>query len=189
VGAVKLADLTPETVALDVARASHDHVVDLTMRLLAPSCEGPWLPRGQDIDASLRSTQIYLTVLDLAAYAIRGEPLDAPVQEYLISLIPLYSTAVGADVDVDGLASDADPQTPLGLVIAAALARSELAAKRPLTTAQLAVLGGVSEAYVRRLVTSGELGRARGGGSGPGQGHRVSARDAERWLRSRATAG
>lgn len=181
---MRLHELTPERVALDVARASCDHVVDLTMRLLSPVCEGPWLPRGQDVDVSLRSTQIYLTVLDLAAYAIRGTALDAPVQEYLISLVPAHQSALGSDADVDGLADDADPSTPLGLVIAAALAREALDAGRPLTSAQLAVLGGVSASYVRRLVSSGELGRP--GDGGHGGGHTIRAREARRWLDERA---
>jgi len=75
---VKLADIDPHAVALDVARQSHAHVVDLTSRLLSPICDGPWLPRGQPEDAALRSTQIYLTVRDLAACVLADRRVPAP---------------------------------------------------------------------------------------------------------------
>lgn len=175
--------MTPDAIALDVARAAHGHVVDLTIRLLSPTCDGPWLPQSVDADASLRATQIYLTVRDLAAYALEGAPLDAPVHEYLVSLIPLWSAVYGeGTTEIDGIV-EREPTTDLGRVIALAVAREAIDDGRPITTYQLATLAGITVQHARRLVAGGELGKP--GVGGHGEGHVIGAADARAWLASR----
>lgn len=178
---MKLTDLNPDTVALDVARAALDHVSTLLIHL---SPMGDVRTAGIALD-ELQSCELYLSTRRLAAYAIARAPLDAPVQEYLISLVPCVAAALGEGTrEVDGLGADADPSTPLGLVICAALAREALDAGRNLTTAQLAVLGGVSQQYVRRLLSSGEL-DGWIGPRGHGGGHEITAEAARAWLDAR----
>jgi hypothetical protein len=113
-------------------------------------------------------------VMRLTAYAQRGEPLDASVQEYCITLIPVASDAL----DDSG---EPDPSTDLGLVVSCALAREELAAGRPVSTTRLAALGGVTAGRVRQLVAAGDL--------AVGKDDKVRARDALRWLSGRGVLG
>lgn len=168
-----LGKIDPEALALKTARTAVDHVVSLQMGLF--SINNVSAPDPQH-------TEIYRTVHRLAHHAVTGEPLDAPVQEYLISLIPLYSAALGEGTrDVDGLLGDADPETELGLVISAAVAREQLdIGLEPLTVAQLAALSGISQRQVRQLGATGELAVTEG---------EVQPAEARRWLASRGVPG
>jgi hypothetical protein len=124
-------------------------------RLNTPKRKGPSKRARRRATAS-SNTQLYHSVRDLASYAVRGGELDAPVQEFLVSLIPCYSAAVGdgtRERDVDGL-TESQPTTSLGLVIAAAVAREALAQGKRVTPAQLAVLGGLDRARVLQLITA-----------------------------------
>jgi hypothetical protein len=121
-----------------------------------------------------------MTVLDLAAYAISGNGLDAPVQEYLVSLIPLWSSVAGGATDIDGLQAEADPETPLGLVVCAAVARELLELGRSISAVQLAALACLSATQVRQLARSGELVLDDG---------EIAAKEARRWLGARGVPG
>lgn len=163
--------IDPAALAIETARTAVDHVLRLQMDLFG--LEEASAPDPQH-------TEIRRTVQRLAHYAVTGDALDAPVAEYLISLIPLWSAAEGNGSDVD-VGRDADPDTELGLVIVAALAREQLdTGIEPLTTAQLAALSGSSQRLVQQLVASGELAAEDGA---------VAPAEARRWLAARAVPG
>lgn len=170
----QLPRIDPAALALETARTAIDHLARLQMGLLGIDhlSSSPEPPR----------TEIYGTVLRLAHYAVTGEQLDAPVAEYLISLIPLYSAALGeGTADVDGLVADADPETELGLVIAAAQAREQLdQGVVHLSLGQLATLSGLSRRQLQQLASSGEIVADEGS---------VAPSEARRWLAARAVPG
>lgn len=172
---LRLAQIDPEALAREIAQQSLDHLHSSLLGLLGMdwTLRAPGGGRGD-----LVLTPIYQAVRALARYAVHGDELDAPVHEYLISLVPLWMAVIG-QTDAEGI-DDADPSTELGLIILAARARDELARKRPVSALQLATLAGVDAAHVRLLVRQGEL-RAVPDES-PIQ---ISARDAKRWLSSR----
>lgn len=178
---LRLRDLDPHAVALEVCTALLDHVTS-TLWQISPI--GEVKTPGIEV-AGLVGCQLYHSVRDLAQYAVRGGELDAPVQEYLVSLIPLYSAAVGGGTaDVDGLV-ESEPATPLGVVIAAAVARETLGEGRPVTPAQLATLGGVDRDYLLRLAAAGDLPGARQAQDGR-RPWTVTAKGALQWLASRS---
>jgi hypothetical protein len=166
--------IDPATLALETWRRAVDHIASLQMSLLAIDAVGG-APEPE-------RTEVYRTVRTLAHYAVTGEGLDAPVQEYLISLIPLYSSAVGdGTVDVDGLVDGADPETELGLVIAAATARELLdTGLADLDLGQLAVLSGLSRRQLQQLAASEEIAVRDG---------EVAPAEARRWLAARGVPG
>jgi hypothetical protein len=169
--APRLRDLDPSAVALAIAQQALDHVVNLTMRLISVHTI-PQLPEPEH-------TEIYRVVRTLTGYARGDHALDSSVHEYLISLIPLWQAPVG-EVDVDLLAEDADLHTELGLVIRAALAREKFTKGQPLTTADLAALGGMAQPAVALLLRRGEI-----RGERSDYGWTVRAKEARRWLETR----
>lgn len=172
----RLAQIDPQAVARDVAQSVLDHIGHVQLQLLGVEHISP--------QPEPEHTEIYRVVRTLAHYAVHGGELDASVHEYLISLVPLYSAVIGEERDVDGML-DADPETDLGCVIAGALARERLALRRePLTTRDLAVLGGLAQDAVGLLIRRGELAGERAEG-----GWRVSPKEARRWLRARGVDG
>jgi hypothetical protein len=177
----KLTHLTPEIVAYEVAKTTVEHASNLIVALLSPAYDHLHASQSRRSPNELCcETQVYMTVLDLSAYAINGAALDAPVQEYLVSLLPLWSSAAGECPDIDGLVGDVDPATQLGLVICAASAREKLAAGQSVSAAQLAVLSGLSATQVRLLARNGELELSDG---------EIAAKAARRWLAVRGVSG
>lgn len=169
----RLSQLVPEQVAEDTAHRALEHVCNLTMSLLSPTAElrGSMKPR---------ETQIFETVRSLAHYAIHGRGLDADVHEYLVSLIPLYTSVAGGDASVDGISDEADPETPLGLVICAALARERIDSNGSLHAVDIAALADLSATQVRLLMRTGEI---------PARENTVTAKNAKRFLQARRVAG
>jgi hypothetical protein len=170
----------PHTVALDLCRQTIDHVQSLLIPL---SPIGTVATPSIDVD-QLQSCELYLSTRRLAQYAVNGGELDAPVQEYLISLIPCYSAAVGSGTaEIDGLV-EAQPETALGLVIAAAVARDAMDNGKSVTPAQLAVLAGIDRQRVLQLITAGDMPGAKQEPDGR-RGWTIAARSARKWLSSR----
>lgn len=120
------------------------------------------------------------TIADLARYARDGVALDAPVQEYLVSLIPLWSAPLGHAPSPLEIEDEADPDEPLGLVIHAALAREAIEQGQPVTARQLGALAGVDAQHIRLLARDGEIDLDAG---------RATAKEARRWLSGRGVAG
>lgn len=113
-------------------------------------------------------------VVALTAYAQRGEGLDDEVAECCISLIPIAPEALDE-------AGRPDPSTPLGLVVAAALAREKIERGFPISTTALAVFAGLSAGRIRQLVVGKEIEITEAG--------EVPASVAKRWLGARGVAG
>lgn len=114
-------------------------------------------------------------VMMLTAYAQHGHRLDAPVQEYCISLIPVAGDALDDSVNPD-------PSTELGLVVSAAMCREALECGLDVSTARLAALAGLSLEAIQKLVKKGEL---KAEVKGRGHATEVDAGDAIRWLGAR----
>lgn len=158
---LRLRDLDPALVARGVATQVLEHLARLEMDLLGIDHVSRNKPEPEH-------AEIYRVVRRLAGYARGDHVLDAPVQEYMISLIPLYQAPLGDVPEVDGL-GDEDPHTELGLVILAAQAREKieqatgrgklagLAAQQPLSTAEVAALASLSRRQIQQLVAKGEL--------------------------------
>jgi len=164
----------PEQVAEEIANNAIDHVASLTMSLLTFDAQ----PHAVD---DPRCTSIYSEVRKFTYYATRGVLFEGDsVHEYMISLIPLYQSVCGGDAAVDGISEDADPETPLGLVICAGLARDRIARGEAVSAVELAVLSDLSDRQVRQLIRDGEI-AARGG--------KISAKTAHRFLMTRKVPG
>lgn len=175
---MKLADIDPAELARTTIREALDAIHSQLFGLVPFADYRIVDGGGQPVDVeNLAGSTVGHAVVDLTRYAQTGAALDAPVQEYCITLIPVAGDAL----DDSG---KPDPSTPLGLVVAAATAREDLAAGRPVTTARLAILGGVSQARVRQLVAAGELG-AKLDASTDRDTLLVRAEDALRWLSTR----
>lgn len=126
----------------------------------------------------------------VARYALDGTPPDdAPIDEYLVSLAPLYTRASdGGTFTIPELDSEADPTTPWGLALVAAVARQQLERGEPLTHGQLATLASVSSHRLSQLVAAGDAPTSRAGGR-DGRRRLYSARRCREWLRARGLAG
>lgn len=125
-------------------------------------------------------TDLAWSIRDLCAWAQRGEGEPAEIPDLLASVCSaLYPQPIdgGAD-EIADLAQDADPETEIGLVLAAAWARLRLSRGESLSTAQLAALGSVDPQHVRLLVRQGEIAAEEG---------QVHADEARRWLSARGT--
>jgi hypothetical protein len=172
----RLRDIDPSALARDIAGRVLDHIVSQAMSLVSVDAI-PSLPNAEQ-------TEIYRVVRALAGYARGDHGLDAPVQEYLISLGPLYLAVIGQTGEPDG----EELTTELGVVIHAAAGRAALERKPPrglpaptLSTLQLAALGGMAQRAVAALCRAGELEAEQ-----DDNGWRVSAKEARRWLATRA---
>lgn len=171
-----LQSISPEQLAKDVAEALEAHVGSMAFHV------------GKTL-VDMGPSEIRSSVHALAHYAIHGGALDAPVEEYLVSMLPLWMRASdGASVatpefdDID----KADPSTWVGqlaLVMRAAVGRELLDHGYPVAPAELAVLGGVTSHHVRLLLRTGEL-----DGIDDGSRWTIPAESARRWLILRGPA-
>lgn len=151
-----------------------DHVANLTMSLL--TLEVQRYPVEDPI-----CTRIYSEVRRFTYYAMHGAMFEGDsVHEYMISLIPLYQSVCGGDAAVDGISEEADPETPLGLVICAGLARERIGRGEAVSAVELAVLSGLSDRQVRQLIRDGEVAAREG---------KISAKTAKRFLMARKVPG
>lgn len=177
--APRLASIDPAALAAAVTRGAQEHLTRLAFAWGSPDAP------------PLDCWQLTHTVHSLASYAVAGARLDAPVQEYLISLLPLWTYAAGgAGVetpefdrayggDLDSL--DRDWRGELVLVMVAAIGRERVAAGEPVTVAQLAALGSMSPDAVRLLGRKGELALS-------GDPLECDADEARRWLSARGVS-
>jgi hypothetical protein len=183
---IRLADLTPDDVASAARRAVEDHILRLGWALAglgSPEVRVPMPSPLGDLAHSLRA---------LTAYAQTGAPLDAVVMEYALSIGPImygsaHDLAQGTWGDGD-MMGEAEPDSPWGVVLVAAVAREKIAsAGVPVTTHELAVLGSLSHVRMRQLVEAREVTPS------DERGHRgaalVDAHEARRWLAARGVGG
>jgi hypothetical protein len=171
----KIADIDPETLARDVL-ADALHRVNRTLFAIAPvSTYRLTNGNGKTLDVTTHPTSSTggEAIVRLVQYAQNGAELDAPVQEYAITLMDFAGEALDD-------ATDPSPATALGAVLAACLGRQAIATGSPVTTTQLALVAGVTPQYVRRMVSTGEV---------VADGSSVSAKVARQWLSGRGVPG
>lgn len=170
--APRLAQIDPAKLAESIASEVLDHMHSLHVSLLDMR-HVLSLPPAEE-------TEIYRVVRLVAGYAQGKHGLDAPVQEYLISLVPLWSSVLDDDSSRGPLSID----TELGVVVFAAEGRGELVGQRgALSTVQLAALGGMAADAVGLLCRRGEIKASNETGE-----WRVRAAEARRWLAARGAS-
>lgn len=176
---LKLAEIDGTKLAVETIQRALDHIYSMLFAL-APLGDArivtgdPAVPFGAPERDAVTASNVGEAVVMLTSYAQRGDELDAPVQEYAITLIPVAGDALDD-------ATTPDPSTELGLVVAAALGREAIDEGQPISTTRLAILGGVSPQRIRQLIAAGELSADKG--------NEVAAVDAKRWLSSRGVKG
>jgi hypothetical protein len=183
---MKLSEINPTELARETVDAIRAHIARVAFGL------GPvyqWHETSSGDGAE--NTDLGITVTELTKYAQTGqlgwwlhhsEPLDA-----CLTVASAYYGAAGwpglPDTD---FAADADPETSIGLVLVAAMARCTLAGYPPhghadgLTARELAALSGLSYYHVTRLMGSGDIAC-----SDDARGRVASVDEAKRWLRAR----
>ena len=171
----KIADIDPDTLAREVL-ADALHRVNRTIFVIAPA-SAYRLTNGAgktlDVAKAPSSSTGGEAIVRLVRYAKTGAELDAPVQEYAITLMDFAGEALDD-------ATDPSPATALGAVLAACLGRQAIATGSPVTTTQLALLADVTPQYVRRMVSTGEV---------VADGSSVAAKVARQWLSGRGVPG
>jgi hypothetical protein len=181
----RLRDLDPEVVATEAC----DLLVRQLGRVafaLAPAIDQGALA-GLDGPALARSTDIGIMVQQLTVYARDGAMGDWPDNGCAVDAVQsvcevLYSQAgVVGTFGVGELADEADPETVLGLVVVAAMARAGLARGEALTARELAALASCSADHVRLV--------ARQGGLRRGKNRQYSAPVCRTWLAGREVPG
>ncbi len=153
----RLNRIDPEKLAEEAEQRVLEYLSSFVMRL-SPSAKF-------EVDSAIN---LRFAVGALASYAQRGEGLDAPVTEYLQTIAeafwirpidgagyetPEFDRAYHGDLDE----LDDDLPGRLSLVMVAATGREALAAKRPVSVAQLAALASQSPDHVRLRAREGQL--------------------------------
>jgi len=188
----RLADMDPESLARDVVRRALDHVQSIVTRI-----DPTWSARivtvmGGDgempVGPDAHGLGIYATVVRLAHYARTGAlgdwQDDACAQDAVLDVMSLlYSEAGSGEIrggEYD--AADHDPETPIGLVIVAAMARMRLADRHTagVSARELGALAGITATQVRHLSRAGEIALEDGV---------VPRREARRFLAARGVPG
>lgn len=195
----RLAALTPDTLGAEVALELWHEIERRTYKLqpallVAPTRmvvpelpagapEGTPPPKpyiealsGERLAAALAETDLAWTVGDLCRYAQTGAMGDWEDTSDVLEVADEIADALGSSRAE--LAADDDRD--IGLVMAGALARVDLAAGESVTAHQLGVLAGVDPQHVRLLARQGEIAI---------EGGEIAADEATRWLGSRGVPG
>ena len=178
----RLDALEPVAVAAEACAAVARHRAWIALRL------SPALVPADEPDAAALAvgSDLGLTVQHLTAYAQTGALGDWPDDSCALDAVQdvcscLYSRAGDrAGFDAPDLRDDHDPDTDVGTVIRAAMARQMLSTGTPVPVAWLAALSSVGAVRMRQLVAAGEV---------PAVDGRVRAPDARRWLSGRRVPG
>jgi len=162
-----LRSIDPVTLARETVQEAIDRAHSLIMAV-----EPTWVQRVEygEREVPYEASALGHAVQCLTRYAQTGAPLDAPLSEYLITLVG------GAESALDD-SQTKEPSTDLARIIAAAQARDDAERGDPVRAVGLACLGDVHPVRVRQLVEGGELRAAERG--------YVRADDARRWLAAR----
>lgn len=162
----------------ELARATMDEALNRVHSILfalAPHASySVTTPDGKPLTSdNIHGSVVGDAVASLTRYAQTGVGIDAPVEEYCISLIPVADGAL----DDSG---EPEPSTELGLVVAAAQARERLSDGYSISTTSLAHLASVTPGFIRQLVAKNELVKVDG---------EIQAEDAVRFLSARGVPG
>jgi len=182
--------LDPEHESLVFVRGVLEHLRAGVLKQLAPiaSLYPDALP-----DAEIQRTPLYRTVHRIAKYAVHGSPPARPLASLLASLEPLLHAALLPPTELTTLLASINPDDEthaFKLLIAAAVARDQLAEGATLmTSAQLAILAGVTRRHVGAAIRAGQLEAATQGRAGSDGAALVEPAEAQRWLGARGIAG
>lgn len=182
----RIAHIDPDALALYCVESLARHAVN-TLHALFGAGMAPPIDVGAEKMAELARSpcsDVGAAARELTLYAQGRTQLGAPVQEYLISLVPLWSAAIG-DAPVEDFSSTGDPDTELGCVMRAAQAREDIESGiATVTPSQLAVLASVTDQQIRQLIRAGELDATE-----EGRTWAIAPTVARRWLASRGVPG
>jgi hypothetical protein len=188
----RLPELDPDAEALAFTRSIFQHYREGVGEHLAPVCSLE-LPEKRPAEESLRRMPIFEQVRRLAAFAIRGERLGQSLEQLLKPLQSLASSPLWERVDIAGIAANTDPnieESPIKLIIAGAFARAQiLERKHPVTSAQVAILAGMSRRNMGRIIADGGLPTVQEGRQGTHGSALISPAIAGDWLCERKIPG
>ena len=171
----RLRDIDPTT----VADQTQDALMGRLWRL-AQAC-GVTDP----VSPAMTPSEAWLAVHQLAVYAVTGTP-----PEHRLELVGEYCLSVSEIVGWLGEPTQLlDPETDLDVVLAAALAREELAHGRPVSSAQLAVLASLSRVHLGVLQRQGDAPTGERSEGVSGRPLRIDAAEAREWLAARGVPG
>lgn len=169
----RLHALTPDDVGAEAHRLVLEHLSRQAMRI------------GCTID-EVGPSDLALTAADLTRYAQTGDTGDWGAADGALDAAQSICEALYAQAGVPGtfetgeLAEDADPETPIGLVLVAAFGRMAIEQKKKVPVRQLAALSGIDYKSLELLARKGELSLEDG---------QVSSAEARRWLSGRGVPG
>jgi hypothetical protein len=170
----KLAALDPTAVADAVCQQVADHVSRLATQLWGGCTPQSGLVVGT-LHAEVQALVQWAQTGRAWDWEDSGDAWDAASQ--IVSA--LYGSAAGNE-DLGDLIGDADPETPIGIVLVATHCRVRIAQRESVTARQVAALAGLSARQVRQIVEDGELTM---------EGGEIEAREAKRFLRARGIQG
>lgn len=157
----RLNQIDPESLGNKVQEHVEEHVASICLQLGIEWHNEPAVP------------QLVFSVKTLASYAMRGGYLDAPVEEYLISIAPpVWSRAADEGTFHTAEFDDADPDKlvpgnwldELVLVMRSAIAREKLEQGESVSPAELAMLASMAGDAIRLLCSRGEIAATKDGG-------------------------
>jgi hypothetical protein len=178
--------LDPHQVALDFTRVCVQHWKGVT-RLLHPACVAP--PPQEE---ALTGTRLYRQLRKLADYAVHGIKPSSSVSDLIAALQQLSASSLWETADLEHLAGAVDPEVEghaIKLVLAAAIARECIETSCAITSAQLAILAGVTRAAIRAAMGRDELAPVNEGAPGHGGSYLIDAAEAAQWLSARGVPG
>lgn len=144
-------------------------------------------------DDDIQRTPLYRTVHRIARYAVHGTPAARPLASLFDALEPLLRAPLQPPRTLESLVASINPDDEshaFKLLIAAAVARDQLAEGTTLmTSAQLAILAGVTRRHVGAAIRAGQLEAATHGRAGTDGASLVEPAEAQRWLGERGIAG
>lgn len=192
--AVKTARGRPTTRPRVPSLDPHHEALRLTERAFAQ-----WLsltamihPAGEPKhDDELRRSLVYRKMLQLAHYAVHGTPTEGSVGVWFASLGSLASSPLGGSIEFTQIVSTTDlleRDEEVELLLAAAFAREQITAGKPVSTTEVAVLAGVSRQAPWAAIERGEL-VARDTSPGTGNSYAIPATRASIWLAERGVPG
>lgn len=163
-----------------LAEAAHEHL-EARCRSLAFALGYDLVPGGSRVSDARHA------VSALAHYAQTGDAPGEPpeVRDLLLSLIPLGMLPADLDPDDAAPSGATDVEREVHGVVLAVLGREALREGRPLPSAWLAAVAGVTASAVRHMLGSGEIRRWKAGAAKGDRRAWVHPDDARRWLAGR----
>lgn len=172
----RLNQINPEALSQSVFDAIERQIFKLSFALCGDGARLTGIP------------QVKISLQDLATYAQSGTPLDAPVEEYLISICPaVWTRAADSGAYETREFDEANPDKllpgvwldELVLVLRSAVAREKLEQGASVSPAELAMLSSMAGDAVRDLCRRGEIAATNE------DGWEIEAEEAKRFLSTR----